>query len=282
MTDVTLGDPRSRTAAHPLTPRAHRVVDVRRETADVVTVDLVPVDGEPLDLDSGQFCMVYAFGVGEAPISVSGTVDDEGVLRHTIRRAGLVTRALCDVRPGEVVGIRGPYGRGWPTQLDGAEVLVVGGGIGLAPLRPLIRSALRTASHVAVAIGARQPADLLFGSEPDEWADRGASVVRTVDVAPEGWRGEVGFVTDPALRLVRDPRRTIACVCGPEPMMRAVARRLVDLGVDADHVFVSVERNMHCAVGHCGRCQLGPVLVCRDGPVLPWSEIAGPVAVRSW
>ena len=268
---------------------AFRVAARCDETADVVTLDLAPVDplvgiDEPAP---GQFTMLYAFGVGEAPISVSGCPTDDGALRHTIRAAGAVTQALCTLRRGDQLGVRGPFGVGWPVaDLDGLDLVVVGGGIGLAPVRPVVRRVVADRNRfgrVALVVGARTPADLLYRPELAAWRGRfDLDVEVIVDAAPTDWRGEVGVVTKVLPRLPVDPDHAVALVCGPEVMMRVVARHLLDAGFDAERIHVSLERNMQCAVGHCGHCLLGPLFMCADGPVLPWSTAAPLLEVRRW
>jgi NAD(P)H-flavin reductase len=278
----------------PLTPVAYRVAARHDETGDVVTVDLEPIDGrtdgrtdgigEPAP---GQFTMLYAFGIGEVPISVSGCPADDGTLRHTIRAAGAVTRALCDLAPGDQLGVRGPFGVGWPlAEAEGLDLVVIGGGIGLAPLRPVVRRLVAERDRfgrVALVVGARTPGDLLYRSELATWRSRfDLGVEVTVDAAPTDWRGDVGVVTKVLPRLAVDPARAAAFVCGPEVMMRVVARDLLGRGFAAERIHVSLERNMQCAVGHCGHCQLGPLFVCADGPVVPWSTAAPLLEVRRW
>jgi NAD(P)H-flavin reductase len=235
-----------------LAPQPVSVLSRRRETHDTWTLRLPP--GAPFA--PGQFAMLYAFGAGEAPISVSGVY---GGVEHTVRAVGAVTRALCRA---ETVGVRGPFGNSWPLDaLDGREVVVVAGGIGLAPLRPVIRAlAGRTAVHVLY--GARRPAELLYTQELEQW---GAQVI--VDVPDANWRGPVGVVTKLIERAAFDPDDALAMICGPEVMMRFAAAALRARGVPRDAIWVSLERSMHCGTGHCGHCQLGPRLICRDGPV---------------
>jgi len=272
----------------PMVPTRYRVTTRDPETADTVTLALEPID-EPIDEpEPGQFTMLYAFGVGEVPISVSGCPRQEaGAIRHTIRGVGATTRALCRLEPGSVVGVRGPFGTGWAvSRAARSDVVVVGGGIGLAPLRPVIRELFEDRDRfdeVAVLIGARTPADLLFPAEVDAWARRvDAHVAVTVDAAPRGWDGHVGLVTALLDHLAIRAPHTTAFLCGPEVMIRVVARNLVDAGVDADRIFVSLERNMHCAVRQCGHCQLGPLFICADGPVVTWATAAPLLAVRRW
>ena len=262
----------------PLLPRPYRVRDVRAETIDTFTMELRPDDGYPdVSFAPGQFNMLYAFGVGETAISISGDPGRSGVVVHTTREVGAVTRALGRLRPGDVVGVRGPFGRGWPLdEAAGRDVVIVAGGIGLAPLRSLVYALLAKRERygrIALAYGARSPADVLFTGELEEWRSRGwIDVAITVDRASESWRGRVGVVTTLLRQLAFDPTETTAAICGPEIMMRYVAGELIARDVAASDIHVALERNMKCAVGLCGRCQLGPVFVCRDGPVFPYEQ----------
>ncbi len=267
-----------------MVPVRYRVSGRDQETADAVTLSLTPVDEPIREPQPGQFTMLYAFGVGEVPISVSGCPGVEGELRHTIRAVGATTRALCRSRPGEMVGVRGPFGAGWPSPAPESDVVIVAGGIGLAPLRPVVRQLLDNREHwrhVALLVGARTPDDLLFRGEMQEWGTD-LHVAVTVDAAPRGWRGDVGIVSTLVDRLPFSAAGASAYVCGPEVMMRVVARRLVDAGTEASRVSVSLERNMHCAVRLCGHCQLGPLFVCTDGPVVSWASAEPLLAVRRW
>lgn len=289
-TDVDAATPttaRRSPAVGPMVPTRYRVATRRQETADTFTIDLVPIDEPIEEPEPGQFTMLYAFGVGEVPISVSGCPRRDGALRHTIRAVGATTRALCRLEPGSVVGVRGPFGVGWGVPAaTGADVLIIGGGIGLAPLRPVIRDVLagrEQFGRVAVLIGARMPGDLLFVSETGEWSSRpDTHVAVTVNAAPRGWDGHVGLVTTLIDRVPVTLSLATAFLCGPEVMIRVVARALVDAGADAERIFVSLERNMHCAVRQCGRCQLGPLFICTDGPVVTWAAAEPLLAVRRW
>jgi NAD(P)H-flavin reductase len=263
-------------------PTRYRVVQRTRETADSATLVLRPVD-EPLPaFRPGQFAMLYAHGVGEVPISVSG-IPESGDLVHTIRSVGAVSRALHDAQPGTVLGVRGPFGTAW--RLDGAhDLMVVAGGIGLAPLRPAVRHALahrHRYRRVVLVAGARTPADFPYPDELRRWDEAsGLEVVLTVDQGRDGWTGRVGFVTEPLATIPLDPDRTTALLCGPEPMMRFSARTLIERGMPAHRVQVSLERNMQCGTGRCGHCQLGPLLLCRDGPVVDYPVAAGLLSVK--
>ncbi|MDT0449536.1 FAD/NAD(P)-binding protein [Streptomyces hesseae] len=261
-------------------PLPYQVVSNRPETTDTRTIELRPVGGGLPAFAPGQFAMLYAFGVGEIPVSVAGLRD--GALTHTIRGVGAVSRALCAVRPGTQVGVRGPFGTGWDLPAAaGRDVLVVAGGIGLAPLRPLVQAVLslpRDHGRLNVLIGARTPEDLLYRSELDGWGRPYCGV--TVDRAGPEWTGHVGVVTTLLNEAAFTPHETTAFVCGPEVMIRATARELLHRGVPAQHIRVSLERNMHCATGHCGHCQLGPLLLCRDGPVVGYALAEPLLAVR--
>jgi NAD(P)H-flavin reductase len=259
------------------------VIGFQRETADTVTLTIE--DPEARGFSPGQFCMLYAFGIGESAISISGDPSRPGVTEHTIREVGSVTKALSSLRPGDRVGVRGPYGVGWPMDAAiGGDLVVVAGGIGLAPLRPVIRQVLGARHRfrrVSVVIGSRSPSELLFRNEIHEWRGRFDLDVRvTVDAADASWMGPIGVVTVLIPRIDVDPAKTIGMVCGPEVMMRFAAAELERLGIGTDRIHVSLERNMQCAVGVCGHCQMGPYFVCKDGPVFPYSRVAPFMGVR--
>jgi NAD(P)H-flavin reductase len=271
----------------PVLPVLHPVTGVSRETRDTFTLELAPRPGQR-EVDPflpGQFNMLYAFGAGEAPISISGDEANRAALVHTIRVVGNVTGALRSLRAGDVVGVRGPYGTPWP--LDAAangDVLVIAGGIGLAPLRSAIYHLLAHRANygrVVVLYGTRTPEDLLYRRELERWRGRlDVDVHVSVDRAPRGWHGNVGVVTTYIRKAQFDPERTTALVCGPEVMMRMAALELERAGVGAARIFLSLERNMKCGIGLCGHCQLGPVFVCAEGPVLPYERVRRLLATR--
>ncbi|HWD07707.1 MAG TPA: FAD/NAD(P)-binding protein [Actinomycetota bacterium] len=267
----------------PMTPRLHRVLRVRRETPGVATLSVAPIEGAPDPGTPGQFNMLWAFGVGEAAISVSGVALDGAVL-HTVRDVGPVSRALCRTRPGTVLGVRGPYGRGWDLQgAVGGDLVVVAGGLGFAPLRPLIRALSvqrQSFGRINVLVGARSPEQLLYLDETRRWLARGLNIDVTVDHASPGWNGQVGLVTRLIDAAIVHPDATTAFVCGPEVMMRFTARALVAAGVAPSRVQLSMERNMRCGIGLCGHCQLGPLFICRDGPVFTYDAIGPLMEVR--
>lgn len=257
-------------------PELYRVRSRRREVKDTVTLTLETVNApEPPRFAPGQFCMLYAPGVGEIPISLSGDPDRSGGLVFTIRNVGAVSRALSRLRKGDLLGVRGPFGHPWPIPVRG-DVLVVAGGLGLAPLRPALYQLERQRARygrVSLVYGARRPEEVLFPRLLERWKKR-LEVEITVDRASSGWSGHVGLVTHLLPRVEIVPTRTLALVCGPEIMMRFVAESLLERGLPAQSILLSMERNMHCAEGTCGHCQFGPVLVCRDGPVLPYDRLA--------
>ncbi|MFJ3921793.1 FAD/NAD(P)-binding protein [Streptomyces sp. NPDC090022] len=264
-----------------LVPLPYRVVDRRAETHDTVTLVLEPA-GEALNpFAPGQFAMVYAFGVGEVPVSVSRLPGGHR-LAHTVRAVGAVSRALCGLSAGAAVGVRGPFGTDWDAAVArGQDLLVVGGGIGLAPLRPLIDSVLaepHAYGRLNVLAGARTPGDLLYQDEFPAW--RRPFGAATVDRPSGDWTGRVGVVTTLLDEALFTPANTTAFVCGPDVMIRATARALIRRGVRPDRVRVSLERNMRCATGHCGHCQLGPLLLCRDGPVVRYDRAEPLLTVR--
>jgi NAD(P)H-flavin reductase len=266
----------------PVLPVSHRLVGRQVETADSATLLLEPVGDALPPFKPGQFTMLYAPGVGEVAISISGDPSlHDGRLSQTIRDVGAVSRALHDAAPGSTIGARGPYGVGWDVaSAAGYDVVVVAGGVGLAPIRPVVLALLsdRAAFGRTVLIaGARKPQDFLFREQLLGWTQHPSlDVELTVDVPTPGWAGPVGFVTEPLARLEIDPARTIAFLCGPEPMMRFSADVLLRKRVPAAQIRVSLERNMKCGVALCGHCQLGPLLLCRDGPVVTY-DVAEPL-----
>jgi len=267
----------------PMLPRPFRVVARHQDTADTATLDLEPVDGPGLIFTPGQFTMLGRLGVGEVPISISGD-PAAPPLRHTIRDLGGVTHMLVQARVGDVLEVRGPYGTGWEVA-DGAggDVLVVTGGIGLAPLRPALLQLVAQRDryrNVTLLYGARSPADQLYPDELKQWAARGIEVHTIVDHGTADWRGRVGLVTSLIPRANVDPTQTLALLCGPEVMMRMVTNALLDVGVDPGRVRWSMERNMKCGVGLCGHCQLRDLFLCVDGPVLDYPVLAPLIATR--
>ncbi|MGV9665278.1 FAD/NAD(P)-binding protein [Nocardia niigatensis] len=272
--------------ADPDTMLRYRVADRVPQTADTVTLLLAPIDDAAQRFRAGQFMMLYRFGVGEIAISISGNpCGPDDLLEHTIRSVGAVSAALHDAPVGAVIGVRGPFGTGW--DLDSAadrDLIIVGGGVGLAPLRPVVLEVLaRRAEYrrVVLITGARTPGDILFRHDQSLWADSGTiELHQTVDHPAPGWRGRIGFVTEPLGKLVIDPAHTTAFLCGPEPMMRFCAQTLLSKSMPPNDIRISLERNMQCGIARCGHCQLGPLLVCRDGPIVDYAVAEPLISVR--
>jgi NAD(P)H-flavin reductase len=269
-----------------MVPYPYRVADRRVETRDSVTLRLEPTREAVPAFRPGQFSMLYARGVGEVAISISGDPSAyDGTLIHTIRDVGAVSGALAASEPGELLGVRGPFGTDWGLDTAvGHDLVIVAGGVGLAPVRPVLLGALARRDdyrRIVLVVGARTPDEFLFREQLDKWSDLpGLEVLLTIDLPDDRWPGTVGFVTEPLARLSFDPERTIAFLCGPEPMMRFSARVLLDKEIPPTNIRVSLERNMQCGVGLCGHCQLGPLLVCRDGPVVDYA-LAHPLLAAS-
>jgi len=264
-------------------PLGFRVAEKRQDTVDTWTLTLEP-EAEGFAVEPGQFVMVHVWGIGEVPISVSGCPEHAGdPIVLTVRAVGAVSGAICDSDPGALLGLRGPCGNTWPiAEAAGGDVLVVAGGIGLAPLRPVIvHAAAHRADYgsAAVLYGARTPGDLLYTDQLEAWRETLAVDV-TVDAADTSWKGKVGVVP----RLVSTAEFRIdavtAFVCGPEVMIHYTVEALRDLGVPDERIFQSLERDMRCGIGLCGHCQLGPTLICRDGPVYSQAEIGALMEVR--
>lgn len=265
-------------------PVFYRVASRVMENADSVTLHLEPTTRALPRPQPGQFNMLYAFGVGEIAISLGGLASGDGVL-HTVRSVGAVSTALCRAETGAEVGVRGPFGTTWGLEsAHGRDLVIVAGGVGLAPLRPLVHAALADRERygrVVLIAGARAEKDFLYAGEMQEWqSDPRLEVHRCVDIPIHGWVGETGFVTEPLRRLALDPERTTAFLCGPEPMMRFSAEVLLGKGVAPQDIRVSLERNMQCGIGWCGHCQLGPLLLCRDGPVVDYDVAEALIKVK--
>jgi len=263
-------------------PIVCRVIARRRETRDTWTLS---IDAGEFAFEPGQFNMLYAFGIGEIPVSLSGNPGAPGPLLHTVRAVGSASQAIAALKPGDPIGLRGPFGTAWPTsESAGSDVLVVAGGLGLAPLRPAIYRLFAKREQygqIAVLYGTRHPADILFRREIQRWRRRlDATIEVTVDHADATWHGHVGVVTKLIERAAFDPGHTAAFVCGPEIMMRFAANALEAAGIAAERIHLSLERNMKCAIGQCGHCQFGPTLICRDGAVMAYDRVRPLLTVR--
>lgn len=267
------GDP------HGYLPSMHRILRARRENRYTMTFRLEPVEGQrALERAApGQFNMMYLFGVGEVAISVSSAFP----LEHTIAAVGSVTVPLCKLKEGATVGLRGPFGNPWPvTQARGKDLILMAGGLGLAPLRPVVHQVLahrEDYGRVWLLYGARSPSEQLFKSEMRRWRSRfDFEFLATVDRSEPGWKGDVGLVTEPLRQVDRHlrPEQTVAFVCGPDLMMRGCVSQLSARGLSEHDIYLSQERNMKCGMGVCGHCQFGPLFLCRDGPVVSLGQVS--------
>ncbi len=267
-------------------PHRHRVRHVGKETSDTFTLELTPTEGtRAWSFAAGQFNMLYVFGVGEIPVSISGDPGKPGTFVHTTRAVGMVSNAMRKLRRGDVVGVRGPFGRGWPVgDAKGSDVVLVAGGIGLAPLRPALYQLLanrESYGKIVLLYGTRTPADILYRKELERWRARlDVDVQVTVDRATGRWLGNVGVVPSLIAKASFDRLNTVAMICGPEIMMRYTALALGKRGVPAEHIHISMERNMKCAVGFCGHCQFGGHVICKDGPVFSYDQMKGLLTTR--
>lgn len=268
----------------PMVPRPFRLVAKEAETPDTMTLVLEDLEGADMDFAPGQFMMIYVFGVGEVPISISGNPRVGGYLEHTVRAVGAVTNAICELEPDDIVGLRGPFGTSWPIEeAVSRDLLIITGGIGLAPLRPAVMEAMHRRdeiSSLSLLYGARTPTDLLYKDDLLGWeSSQAIDVEVTVDRASSGWWGDVGLVTNLLPRVSFEPSSTTAFVCGPEVMMRNVARELLLRGTADNDIYISMERNMKCGIGLCGHCQYGSSFLCKEGPVGSYSSFADRLTV---
>lgn len=273
--------PSSIQRANPWHTETVRIDDIVQEAEGIATYRLsvaVPTNDQDYRFVPGQFNMLYLPGVGESAISMSGDPEEGSSWIHTVRVAGNVTRTLAGLTVGETLGLRGPFGTGWPVdELAGQDVVVVAGGLGLAPLRPLLYYFMNHREQfgsIQVICGARTPDGLLFQSEYSDWRQRGLDIQLTVDRSTPDWTGQIGVVTllIDRMNLAR-PEATSLLTCGPEVMMKYAAISAMKRGIPAEKIWVSLERNMQCAVGLCGHCQLGPEFICKDGPVLRYDRV---------
>jgi len=268
------------TAVHD--PMMTHPVPIRRiiwENDDTFTLTLdMSSWAEPFEFHPGQFNMVYVYGMGEAAISISSDPARTGTIDHTIHRVGSLTTALAHKKRGDVIGIRGPYGSVWPIDVaHKKDVCIVSGGIGLAPLRPVLYTILKNREdygRIIILYGGRSPLDLLYRVELEKWAnDYNVEVLVTVDRGDSSWKGHIGVVTALFSYIKLDARATVAYVCGPEIMMKYTIDELDRRGLSQDQIYLSMERNMKCAVGFCGHCQMGPTFICKEGPVYPLPRV---------
>jgi NAD(P)H-flavin reductase len=273
-----------------LLPAWSEVVKITPEAEGVTTLALRLTDPElqkSYRWEPGQFNMLYVPGYGEAAISMSSDVESSnGLVIHTIRSAGSVTKAAGRLRVGDVVGLRGPFGTYWPLKvMEGMDVVIACGGIGLPPLRGALYSIMRHRDRygkVILLYGARTPEDLIYHNEYEAWQNAGIEMQATVDRGDDTWTGRVGVVPMMFYNVRLDPRKSTVLACGPEIMMRFVIYEALARRLPADHIFVSLERNMKCGQGACGHCQMGPYFICKDGPVFPFNLLGPYINVEEY
>jgi len=274
-------------AATALVPEPAEIVEKRSFGADIHVYRLRPLDRTArarFDFVPGQFNMVYVPGVGEVAISISSDPDDED-LEHTIRIVGRTTRVIARLETGDVLGLRGPYGNGWPLHAARfKDVVVVTGGLGCAPVTGAIDYMFRrrrSYGHLTILHGVKKASDLVHRARFESWRrEPDTTVLLTADQPDRAWRDRSGVVTELFDEIELEPSRTVAFLCGPEVMLRYAVRTLRGRGLSEDRIFLSLERNMHCAVGLCGQCQLGPEFLCKDGPIFPYRRVARFFATR--
>jgi len=262
-------------------PVLGRIIDVKPMTAleRLFTIELP--DGMSLGHRPGQFVEVSVFGIGEAPISISSSPSrSDRTFELCVRNVGDVTGALHRMKAGDQVGIRGPFGRGFPIEkFRGKDVLFAPGGLGLAPLRSLINQVLDERAlfdRVIILYGAKSPSEMLFKDELAEWDARpDVELMLTVDQGDDTWKGNVGVITTLFKHISINPRNTVGVTCGPPVMYRFVLMEFFGKGISEGNIYLSLERRMKCGIGKCGHCQINNVYACQSGPVFPYSEIKG-------
>jgi len=262
-------------------PHLATIIEIEAQTPDT-TMLRVTLDDPTLALSftyrPGQFAELSIFGVGECPISIASTPTRKGFLEFCVRAVGQVTNALHELDVGSKIGVRGPYGNPFPLpELEGRNLLFIGGGIGLAPLRSLINYVLDNRAHygeVELIYGARSPQDLAFKDELKLWGEQeGVTIYLTVDRGDERWRGPVGFVPSFLREIAPSPQEKVAFTCGPPIMIKLVMEALEEMGFPPDHIVTTLEMKMKCGVGKCGRCNIGSRYICRDGPVFTLEQL---------
>jgi NAD(P)H-flavin reductase len=279
--------PGASSAPDPMVPRPFRIERVRREVEATFTWHLRAHDGAAFHYLPGQFNMLYAPGVGESAISISGDCREPSILVHTVREVGAVTKAMGHLRAGATVGVRGPFGSGWPVEAGyGHDVVFVTGTIGLAPLRPLIYEVLHRREHygkVIICYGSRGVDDILYERDLHQWRGRfDLEVHVTVHTSPSGYRGRVGSVAGAVKIANFHGPNTVAYVCRSEALTRPAVQALADRGITSDRIYVTLERNMKCGIGFCGHCQFGPTFMCKEGPVYRFDGIERIFAIREF
>ncbi|MBM3255660.1 MAG: oxidoreductase [Candidatus Omnitrophica bacterium] len=252
------------------------IEDVISETSNIKTFLIRPK--QPFSFKTGQFIELSMPGIGEAPFTPSSDPNISEVMEVTIMKAGRITSLLHQASKGTTVGIRGPYGKGYPLEsFEGKDILILGGGVGLAPLRSLLFSLFSDIdkyNKVLLRYGARSSADIVYKTAIPQWAKKKkVDIVTTVDVGDPGWKGNVGLVTTILKDLPLNLKKAVAIVCGPPIMMKFGVLKLMDLGFKPQEIYLSMEKNMSCGLGKCGHCRIGKFYACKDGPVFTYEEL---------
>ena len=267
-------------------PRPFEITNVNWETGagDIYTWVLEPLDGKGFSFKPGQFNMLFAHGQGEVPISICAD-SESGPLIHSTRAVGGVTKGMLKLKKGDVIGVRGPFGTHWPIEdLKGKDIVLLTGGMGLPPLRPVIYHILNHRDDygkVSLLYGARTPLDIVYRAELEAWLhQKSIDVLLTVDRAEGQWQGNVGVVPQLLQQIEINADDTRVMMCGPEVMMHFSQMALNKLGIADEQIYLSMERNMKCAIGHCGHCQWGPHFICKDGPVFRFDRIRDLFAIH--
>jgi len=260
-------------------PKPMRIESIVDETYNVRTFRLLPTDGGKVEYSPGQFNMLFVFGVGEIPVTASSDPYQSDYLDHTIRAVGSVTNVMFSLKAGDHIMVRGPFGTKWPmANMRGKDVMVVGGGIGLNPLKSVIVGMAKRRpdyGRLYILHGARTPQDLLFTRDYEEWRNiPDSEFLVSVDAGDEKWKGNVGVVTTLFDKFSFDPGKTVALLCGPEVMMYFTAKELIKRGLPSASLYLSMERHMRCGLGFCGHCQTGPFFVCKNGPIFAYDSIS--------
>ncbi|MCP4712863.1 MAG: oxidoreductase [Planctomycetes bacterium] len=261
---------------NPYMPIQAHLDEVIEETPTIKTLLMTPE--QSIEFRSGQFMQLTYPGIGEAPFTPSSNPKDTKRQAITILKTGKVTDLLHEAQPGETLGLRGPYGKGYPLdKFYGKEILLVGGGVGLAPLRALIYALLNEVDKfpkIIIKYGAREPDELLYTGEWKKWKKHSnVEFSETVDIAKDGWKGHVGVVTTIMDDVDLDPKKAYAVSCGPPIMLKFVTQKCLELGFKSDHIYLSMNRKMSCGMGTCGRCNIGPYYLCKDGPDMCYDKI---------
>ena len=267
---------------NPYMPELALITEIKEETPEVKTFTLSLRDGKPFKSKPGQFIELSVFGCGEFPASISAILDEKAYFQTTLRRIGKVTQKFMDLQVNSTIGVRGPFGSGFPVEeMEGRNVLLIAGGVGLTSIKYLARYLLENRDsygNLKLLYGAKTPSDLLFRdtfplADKEEGGKKDLEVLLTVDEADEEWKGNIGVVTELFGKTDLNPENTSVAICGPSIMMKFATARLIDIGFDENQVFLSLERRMQCGIGMCGHCMIGQKRVCLDGPVFAYKDV---------